>query len=158
MTPSVAGIQCVNRPVRFLPLVAGALLLHGTARLAHAYTPAVDYALNCQGCHRADGTETPGSVPALAGSVARFLAVPGGREYLVQVPGVSQAPLDDAPLAALLNWMLERFDAAHMPKPFVPYSAEEIGRLRKAPLTEVEGVRRKLLEAVERQARPAGGG
>jgi mono/diheme cytochrome c family protein len=145
-------------PLLFLAPVAVMFLGAAAASPAHAYTPAVDYALNCQGCHRADGAETPGSVPPLAGSVARFLAVPGGREYLVQVPGVSQAPLDDAPLAALLNWMLERFDAAHMPKPFVPYSAEEIGRLRKSPLTDVEGLRRKLLDAVERHARGAGGG
>lgn len=123
--------------------------LGATLGRAHAYTPAVDYALNCQGCHRADGAETPGSVPALAGSVARFLAVPGGREYLVQVPGVSQARLEDAALAALLNWMLDRFDAAHVPASFVPYAAEEVGHLRKAPLTDVEGVRRKLLEAID---------
>ncbi len=54
---------------------------------AAAYGPGVEYALNCQGCHRADGAGTPGSVPSLADSVARFLTVPGGREYLVQVPG-----------------------------------------------------------------------
>ena len=54
----------------------GALVLW--AGVAHAYAPNVEYALNCQGCHRADGAGTPGSVPPLAGSVARFLAVPGG--------------------------------------------------------------------------------
>ena len=140
----------MSRPALLLSLFTAALLRGATASRADAYTPAVDYALNCQGCHRADGAETPGSVPALAGSVARFLAAPGGREYLVQVPGVSQAPLDDAALAALLNWMLERFDAAHLPRPFVSYGAEEVGRLRKAPLTDVEAVRRKLLEAVAR--------
>ena len=73
------------------------------AASAHAYAPNVEYALNCQGCHRADGAGTPGSVPPLTGSVARFLGVPGGREYLVQVPGVAQAPLDDATLAAVVT-------------------------------------------------------
>jgi len=57
--------------------------------------PALDYAVTCQGCHRADGAGTPGTVPALAGSVGKFLRVPGGREFLVRVPGVAQAPLDD---------------------------------------------------------------
>ena len=57
--------------------------------------PPLDYMLNCQGCHRADGAGTPGTVPALAGSVGRFLAVRGGREFLVQVPGVAQSILDD---------------------------------------------------------------
>src|SRR6185503_18374901 len=83
-----------------------------------AADPALDYTLNCQGCHRADGAGTPGSVPALAGSVARFLAVPGGREYLVRVPGVSQAGLDDAALADVLNWMVDRFDREHVPADF----------------------------------------
>jgi mono/diheme cytochrome c family protein len=128
--------------------VAFAALL-ATVAAARAYAPNVEYALNCQGCHRADGAGTPGSVPPLAGSVARFLAVPGGREYLVQVPGVAQAPLDDVVLAAVVNWMLDRFDKAHLPAGFVPYGAEEIGRLRAHPLTDVEGTRRRLLDAIE---------
>ena len=131
----------------------GALVLW--AGVAHAYAPNVEYALNCQGCHRADGAGTPGSVPPLAGSVARFLAVPGGREYLVQVPGVAQAPLDDASLARVLNWMLERVDPTHVPAGFVPYAADEVGRLRAHPLTDVEGVRRRLLDAAERAAAPS---
>ena len=113
----------------------------------------MEFALNCQGCHRADGTGTPGSVPALADSVARFLAVPGGREYLVQVPGVAQAPLDDAALAAVVNWMLTRFDAQHVPKEFRPYTADDIGRLRKSPLVDVEKVRASLLAELGRSAR-----
>ena len=119
------------------------------ASSAHAYAPNVEYALNCQGCHRADGAGTPGSVPPLTGSVARFLGVPGGREYLVQVPGVAQAPLDDATLAAVMNWMLEKFDHAHVPAGFVPYDAAEIGRLRTKPLTDVETVRKRLLATID---------
>jgi mono/diheme cytochrome c family protein len=109
-----------------------------------------DYTLNCQGCHRADGSGTPGSVPALAGSVARFLRAPGGREYLGRVPGAAQAPVGDAALAAILNWMLSRFDPEHVPAGFAPYTAEEVGRLRRSPLTDVEGTRRALLETIER--------
>jgi mono/diheme cytochrome c family protein len=119
---------------------------------AEGYTPSVEYALNCQGCHRADGGETAGSVPALEGSVARFLVVPGGREYLGRVPGVAQAPLDDAATAAVLNWMLERFDPDHLPKGFVPYTAEEIGRLRARPLVDVERVRAELIRAIDAPA------
>jgi mono/diheme cytochrome c family protein len=123
------------------PAVAGA---EGTSG------PALDYAVTCQGCHRADGAGTPGTVPALAGSVGRFLRVLGGREFLVRVPGVAQAPLDDAALAAVLNWMLERFGRDDVPEGFVPYAAEEVRRLRQRPLTDVVGARRQLLEAIER--------
>ena len=128
--------------------LAALVLLAATSGTAGAYAPNVEYALNCQGCHRADGAGTPGSVPPLVGSVARFLAAPGGREYLAQVPGVAQAPLDDAMLAAVMNWMLKRFDEAHLPAGFVPYDAAEIGRLRTKPLTDVESVRRRLLDAI----------
>jgi mono/diheme cytochrome c family protein len=110
-----------------------------------AADPALDYTLNCQGCHRADGAGTPGSVPPLAGSVARFLGVPGGREFLVRVPGVSQAGLDDAALADVLNWMVARFDREHVPADFTPYTAAEVAPLRKKPLTDVERVRSELL-------------
>jgi len=122
----------------------------GGAPAAAVSGPALDYALNCQGCHRADGAGTPGGVPALAASVGKFLRVPGGREFLVRVPGVAQAPLDDAALAAVLNWMLERFGRDGTPRDFVPYTAEEVGRLRQRPLTNVERARRELIEAMER--------
>ena len=137
--------------LRVSALVLASLVLGAPS--AGAYTPEVEFALNCQGCHRADGAGTPGSVPPLADSVARFLAVPGGRDYLVQVPGVAQAPLDDAMLAAVVNWMLTRFDAQHVPKDFRPYTADEIGRLRKSPLVDVEKVRAALLAELGRSAR-----
>ena len=108
----------------------------------------LDYALECQGCHRADGSGTPGSVPALAGSAGRFLRVPGGREYLARVPGVAQAPLDDARTAAVLTWVLQHFSAAELPADFTPYSGDEISRLRKTPLLDVEKERAKLLAAL----------
>ena len=119
---------------------------------ALAASPAVDYALQCQGCHLADGAGTAGSVPALAGSVARFVRVPGGREYVVRVPGAAQSTLDDAALAALMNWLLPHFDAAHLPADFAPYTAEEIGRARRQPLVDVDGTRRALLRAIDTPA------
>ena len=117
---------------------------------AAAYGPETNYVLHCQGCHLADGSGMAGKVPPLAGSVAQFLRVPGGRAFLGRVPGVANAPLDDAALAALLNWTLTRFDAAEMPAEFVPYGADEIGRLRAAPLVDVTAERRKLLVAARR--------
>jgi hypothetical protein len=88
-------------------------------------------------------------VPALAGSVGRFVRVPGGREFLAQVPGVAQAPLDDAALAAVLNWVLARFGGEDVPPGFAAYTAEEVGRLRRHPLVDVERIRGELLRAVD---------
>jgi len=81
--------------------------------------------------------------------VAKFLHVPGGREYLGRVPGVATAPISDAELADLLNWTLYRFDGAHVPADFKPYSASEIGKLRKVPLrTDAPAMRAELVEKI----------
>jgi mono/diheme cytochrome c family protein len=125
-------------------LVAAAALL---APAASAYGPETNYAIHCQGCHLADGSATEGKVPALAGSVACFLRAPGGRAYLVRVPGVANAPLADAELAALLEWTLARFDAASIPPDHTPYTAEEVGRWRREPLVDVSAERARLLGA-----------
>ena len=108
--------------------------------------PHVDYMIQCQGCHLADGAGKPDAVPSLVGNLGRFLAVPGGREFLVRVPGSSTSPLDDDALADVLNWMIRTFDpgAAEL---FEPYTAEEVARVRKPPLADVGPLRRRLLEA-----------
>jgi hypothetical protein len=121
---------------------------------ARAASPAIDYTVHCQGCHLRDGGETPGRVPALAGALGRFTRIPAGRAYLVRVPGVAQSPLDDAALAALLNWVLWRFDPGGVARDFSPYRAEEVGALRRTPLGDVAGERRRLLEELSQNARP----
>jgi cytochrome c553 len=114
-----------------------------------------NWTLNCQGCHRPDGSGSDATAPGLAGSVARFLRVPGGREYLGRVPGVATSPLSNADLADVMNWMLRRFDGAHVPANFVGYTPEEVGRLRSRPLrVEASQVRRALLATMEKPARP----
>ena len=109
----------------------------------------VAWMLNCQGCHRADGEATGDEVPALRGKVAKFLTVPGGREYLIRVPGVAMAALDDESIAALTNWMLLEFDEENIPVDFEKYSANEVGALRKLPLgSDAGSVRDDLLEEI----------
>lgn len=93
-----------------------------------------NWMLSCQGCHRADATGTPQTTPTMAGFVAKFLHVPGGREYLVRVPGVATAALSDADLTEVVNWSLVRFDAANIPADFKPYTTAEVARLRLNPL------------------------
>jgi mono/diheme cytochrome c family protein len=129
----------------------GALLLVVLAAAAPARgeTPHVNYMLQCQGCHLADGGGKPGAVPPLAGFVGRFLTVPGGREFLVRVPGSAQSPLSDAELAALLNWMVSRFGPAVVAADFTPFTAREVARVRRPPLTDVGSVRRELVGKME---------
>jgi cytochrome c553 len=90
---------------------------------------ATDYALQCQGCHGAQGAGVPGHVPSLTG-VAALLATPAGRARLLAVPGVRQSSLSDERLAALLEWAALRFAADGEPPSFAPLTAEEVARLR----------------------------
>jgi len=144
---------------------AAALLGAGAALgIAVAQSPAADapagvsnpqrawqnWTLNCQGCHRPDGSGSEGTAPSLAGTVSKFLNVPGGRDYLGRVPGVATSPLGNADLAELMNWMFWRFDKEHMPADYVPFTAEEIGRLRTSPLRlEANQMRVELLKKAD---------
>ena len=111
-------------------------------------SPRLNYILHCQGCHLVDGAGTPDKVPALKNEVGRFLHVPGGREFLIQVPGSSQSALTDAEVAAVLNWILENFSSGQLPADFIPYTTLEISRYRQPPLANVSAVRAKLMEEI----------
>ncbi len=126
--------------------VAPGSLLAPPPGVANAQRAWQHWTLNCQGCHRPDGSGSAATTPAIAGAVAKFLGVPGGREYLVRVPGVATSALSDADLSEVVNWMLWRFDAAHVPAGFKPYTASEVGALRTRPLRlEAAGIRRDLV-------------
>jgi mono/diheme cytochrome c family protein len=104
-----------------------------------------DYMLNCQGCHLADGRGYPArQVPSLRGRLGEYLHVPGGREFLVQVPGAAQSSLSDAQLAQVLNWMLYTFSPQQLPDDFIAYSATEVQPLRQQPLARVSQIRQAL--------------
>ncbi|MBT8766690.1 c-type cytochrome [Metapseudomonas boanensis] len=138
-------------PVLAAPVFVVALVMAAPVAAA-TESRQFDYMLNCQGCHLPDGSGNPArQVPAFPGQLGKFLGVPGGREYLVQVPGSSLSGLSDQALADVLNWMLETFSAAELPAGFTPYTGAELHAWRQSPPADVERVRRELLERIARQ-------
>jgi mono/diheme cytochrome c family protein len=125
-----------------------ALAAAGAAPALAVDGPELDYMLHCQGCHLPDGSGSPGAVPTLRG-VGRFLATSRGREYLIRVPGSAQSPLSDAELAALLDWIVARFDPETAAAGFRRFDAAEVARWRRPPLAEVEALRAALLRELE---------
>lgn len=125
------------------------LLSNVCVQAAGTYSAHTNYMLMCQGCHLVDGTGTPEKVPALKDTVGRFLQVEGGREYLIQVPGTSQSPLSDHEVAAVLNWILNKFSSAELPADFQPYTRDEVARYRYEPLTHASEVRAELLHKLQ---------
>jgi mono/diheme cytochrome c family protein len=89
-----------------------------------------DYLLHCGGCHLQDGSGAPDEVPSLRDSLGWIVSVPQGREYLARVPGASQSLLNDAKLAAVINWVLTEFNSATLADDFRPLTAAEVGDAR----------------------------
>lgn len=110
--------------------------------------PRVDFALRCRGCHGFSGEGTPGHVPRLDGFVGLFTQVRGGRDYLMRVPGVVRARLDDERLAAVLNWMLATYGAGDVAPDFVPFSPAEVGSARRQVLRDRKSIRADLVQAM----------
>jgi hypothetical protein len=131
-----------------VPLMAMSFLL--TAKvMANDQQAQVNYMLNCQGCHTPDGSGFPDKgVPSLKGFMGKFLRVPGGREFLIQVPGAAQSTLNSAQLAEMTNWMLTTFDPESMTADFLPYSTLEVEALRSKKLIAVGAVRAALVEGI----------
>ena len=127
---------------------AAALLALACACTATAYEPAVNFQLNCMGCHLADGSGQPGRVPSLRRSLVLFSQLADGRDYVVRVPGVAQSPLSDEATAALLNWMARNLSDIEIPKAFVNYSEAEVKALRRHPLAKVRAARERLMRQV----------
>ncbi|MHC8285971.1 cytochrome C [Pseudomonas sp. XS1P51] len=115
------------------------------------YSVGVNYQLQCAGCHLGNGMGSPANdTPRMAGFVGNFLKVPGGREFLVRVPGMSQSALNNAQLAELLNWLMREDGMAgnSMPANYQPYSAEEVSALRQETMLNLPGTRAELIKAM----------
>jgi mono/diheme cytochrome c family protein len=114
------------------------------ASVASAETPEQLYMLNCWGCHRPHGEGIPGTAPPLKGA-ADFLRVPGGRTYLISVPGVALSALGDAQVAEVMNWILKSF-SVNVPHDFRPYTASEVANSRKTRLMDIRKARAELID------------
>ena len=108
------------------------------------------YQMFCQGCHTPDGSGV-NAVPPLKGMMGVFLRSQRGREFMVQVPGSATSKLDDTQLAEVLNWCIENFSASSLINgDYLPYTAEEVGRLRQSPLQEIDSARAEVLAEIAR--------
>jgi mono/diheme cytochrome c family protein len=103
------------------------------------------YLLNCWGCHGSRGEGIKGTAPSLIG-LGDFLKVPGGRAYIVEVPGVAMSSLNDAQIALVMNWALANLSKSALPNDFSPYTADEVHRYRGVRLADLSKTRRALMD------------
>jgi mono/diheme cytochrome c family protein len=110
------------------------------------------YVLHCAGCHGSDGAGSRAAQVPDMRRLGDFLRLPGGREFIVRVPGLMGSGLDDRQAAEVTNWVLETIARDSVPEGHVPFDAAEVARARSMPLADVGAERRRLVE----QARQIG--
>jgi mono/diheme cytochrome c family protein len=131
----------------FRPALSGLLLaaLIAAAPHAAAETARTLYLLKCSGCHRADGEgASDAGVPPFPGFIADLARDPGGRTYMLHVPGVTNSGLGDADLTGVLNYLLDRWPGqpAMEARRFTP---EEVAALRAVRVSDIVSYRRTLV-------------
>jgi len=112
-----------------------------------AQEPALNYLQHCAGCHLADGSGSArNNVPDMRGVIGLFPRLAEGRAFLIQVAGVSQAPLSADDIAALMNWLLPAFSGAELPRDFAPYTGAEVETLRQHRPADLMALRGELIQ------------
>ena len=129
-------------------LLAFVLLLPGEA-LADAGRARQNYLIHCMGCHGESGLGLEGQVPSFSNTLAKISASPQGRDYVLRVPGVTQATLDDRQTAEVLNWVLAEFSTKDAAQRIAPFTAAEVARARQQPLLEVNAARDAVFRTAE---------
>jgi mono/diheme cytochrome c family protein len=106
-----------------------------------------NYMQHCMGCHLPDGSGAPNKgIPSMRDMLGRFLAVPGGRAFIVQVPGVMNSALQDQDIAGLMNWLLPQVSLNTLPTGTAPYTGAEIAALRANRPVDIPAARQLLVE------------
>jgi hypothetical protein len=120
----------------FLGRVFTLIALFSLSVNVFAASPRINYLLYCTGCHAANGAGKPPNVPSLRDELGRMISVPEMRSYLVRIPGASQAPISDADLTDVINWLLREFNSNTLPANFEEYTVGEVSDARRNILAD----------------------
>ncbi len=106
------------------------------SRVTELSATQVAYLTSCGGCHGVEGVSAPHAIPTLRRLTGRFLCTAEGRAFIIRLPDVALASLSDRMLAQVMNFVVFDLGApAAAGRHARPYTAAEVGRLRKQPLT-----------------------
>lgn len=122
--------------MRSLMQTSLAFLVLAASFSSYAASPRTNYLLYCSGCHLVNGEGNHPNVPTLHEELGRMMTVPAMREYLVRIPGASQAPIDDAELTEVINWLLQQWNADTLPRDFSELTVEEVSKARQNILAD----------------------
>jgi|SRR5690606_15448094 len=136
-------------------ILMAAMMLSGAASMlqAHEYSPAVNYQLRCAGCHGQEGMGVDSAgIPPFPGFIDGFFATQASRLYLMHVPGINTASLNDREIAEVMNYVGERWGEPNAHRP--PFTTEEVTALRGKPVVDVVALRRGVIAELTAQGKP----
>lgn len=143
------------RVAGFVLLATALLAMPAAATERSART---NYVLRCTGCHGMEGAGSEqAGIPDFRGYVGSFARSEEGRRYLMHVPGVTNASLGDAEVAAVMNYVIERFAGASLDSQAPAFNAEEVARLRAEPVADVVALRRTVVAEYVKAGWPVAG-
>jgi mono/diheme cytochrome c family protein len=130
--------------MRTLFAILVSLTLFGTASAADR-TARTNYVLRCIGCHTADGTGLPNAgIPDFVGKIGAFAHTADGRAYLLHVPGVIGSSLSAAETADVLNYIMDTWGGASLPRDYTRFTADEVTELKARSIGNVVKFRHKV--------------
>jgi len=97
------------------------------------------------GCHGENGEGLEGHVPNMRTDLARLVTSPGGRAYVLRVPGVTQSTLEPEALAEVLNYTVREFAGRAVARKVEPFTAADVVAARARPLLEITETRAGLV-------------
>jgi hypothetical protein len=110
------------------------------------------YLLRCSGCHGVDGEGVrAGGIPDFQNFVGAFASDDDGRTYVLQVPGVKGAQLNDADIAVVMNYVMMTWGGTSIQGTFVPFTAREVAQRRARPVTDIVAMRRHIVQRLASQ-------
>src|ERR1019366_4708049 len=118
-----AEMKCHPLPSRLATAMLALLWGAGSAAAPaeEAARARTNFIHHCTGCHLADGSGAPSKgIPSMRNTLSQFLKVTGGREFIVQVPGVMNSSLNDHDIAGLMNWLLPYVSPGVVPPDMPP--------------------------------------
>ena len=136
--------------MRTWTIAAAALILATGAARADGHGVFIS---NCAVCHQPDGKGAPSVYPPLADTIGRYVAIKGGRTYLIDVVSFGMGgkiesggdsfegdmppwpQLSDQDVADVLTYVLTGLNAKMLPADFKPIMPEEVKTERARTLT-----------------------
>jgi hypothetical protein len=107
-----------------------------------------DYLEHCGGCHGLQGDSSPAPIPVLRDRVGYFMCSGAGRRYLLHLPNVDRADVDDGRLADMMNFVVFDLGGHSTPSGVQAFGEAEVKAERGKTMTgsEVMDQRKRVVE------------